>query len=219
MLNCTRTDFLTSPPSEETRLEEAGIRLGKIRGERLLESSCRLRHSVFCSELGWLPESIDGLESDFLDPSCEHIAAWYGTEVVAYLRLTKGPGPYLVDRSFRCHLEDGAPLRRGPDAAEISRLCIQSDFRKVPFASPMGGVPLSQWLFRETYRWCLEEGVRHTLFVTTPVVARLLRLRGFPLVERSSRSDPNGVHVLAELDWREFERQAEGGPLLDWFRG
>lgn len=198
-------------------LPTEGIRCGPVSGEFLREAS-GLRHQVFCDELGWLPTNASASEADFLDPICDHLAVWSDSVLVGYIRLARGPGPYLTERCFRHHLEGGTSIRSTPDTAEISRLCVRKEFRRVRASSPLGLFPLSQWLFRETYRWCMAKNVRYTFFVTTEAVARLLRHRGFPIRRMNLWNAGETTQVLSELDWREFEALG-AKPLLDWFTG
>lgn len=193
------------------------LQLGPVENEFLLDSLAGLRHSVFCSELGWVPLSPDSREEDCLDPFSHHIAAWFGSEVVGYLRLVRAPDPFLTELCFRHHLGAGVNLRKTRNCAEISRMCIRKDFRLRRFPSDIGPIPLSLWLYRETYRWCRDERIRYNVFVTTRGMARLLGVQGFPLRKLSELERP-ADQVLSELDWTAFEDRLAGTAMLDWFR-
>jgi acyl homoserine lactone synthase len=193
------------------------LQLGSVENGFLLDSLAGLRHSVFCSELGWVPLSPDSREEDCLDPISHHIAAWFGSEVVGYLRLVRAPDTFLTEICFQDHLGPGVELRKTRNCAEITRMCIRRDFRLRRFPSDIGPVPLSLWLYRETYRWCRSLGIRYNVFVTTRGMARLLGIQGFPL-RRLSELERPADQVLSELDWTAFDGRMEGTAMLDWFR-
>jgi N-acyl-L-homoserine lactone synthetase len=183
----------------------------------LLDSALRLRCDVFCEELGWVEPTSADREYDVFDGSSVNLGLVCQGEVAAYLRLTPGPGPFMIDTFFSHLLADGIRLERSDRVAELSRLCVHRDHRSARFESPRGAAPLSLMLYREAYRWCQEEGVERLYFVTTPRVARLVSLQYFPIRALARFDDGREGQVLAALDWADFHRKAPA-PMREWFR-
>lgn len=183
----------------------------------LLDSALRLRCGVFCDELGWVEPTSPRREYDVFDGSSVNLGLVCQGEVAAYLRLTPGPGPFMIDTFFSHLLADGIRLERSERVAELSRLCVHRGHRSARFESPRGPAPLSLMLYREAYRWCQEEGVETLYFVTTPRVARLVSLQCFPIRPLARFDDGREGQVLAALDWADFHRKAPAA-IRDWFR-
>ena len=108
----------------------------------LQQQAFRLRHEVYCRELGWEPVNEAGLETDAFDAQSEHclLQNVNNDEYVGCIRMilpsTEKPGAPLP-----FHLSCKEVLNPGePDAekqqriaiAEVSRLAIHSKYRRRP---------------------------------------------------------------------------------------
>ena len=183
-------------------------------------AASRLRHQVFVNELSWISDSGGETDRDEIDERSVGFSLWDAGELVAYLRLTPAPGPFMIDRFFpHLCLRTGVP--RGSDVAEISRLCVARDRRDYRVPTPVGDVSQSLLLYRELFAWCRLRKVRYLYFVTTTRVSRLLRLQGFPLsvLERFGEGRVDDQN-LCLLDWNLFASKSFGlgAVLANWFR-
>jgi N-acyl amino acid synthase of PEP-CTERM/exosortase system len=104
------------------------------------QATFRIRHSVYCEDLGWEPTRADGMESDAYDAQSVHclIRSRASGEFVGCVRLVRttpedplAPLPFeltcrdTLDRS----IIDPARLPRGR-IAEVSRLSIVGQYRR-----------------------------------------------------------------------------------------
>lgn len=108
--------------------------------ERLVEESQRIRHQVYCEELGWEPVKEDGLEQDYYDQYSVHclLRSVSRESFVGCIRLVL-PTDDGIGLSLPLQKACGGKLFPGhPDpvalanreVAEVSRLAITSDFRR-----------------------------------------------------------------------------------------
>lgn len=190
------------------------IRPVTIRDGKLLCDALRLRHDVFCDELKWVNPTGPCQELDIFDECSTNLGLVEGEELRAYLRLTRGPGPFMIDVFFPHLLE--SPLPRSPRVAELSRLCVDGSFRKERIPTRIGALPLSMFLYREAFRWSRSVGVDVLCFVTTSRIARLLSMQGLTIESIASCGVGIDNQVLSTLDWNRFLDL--GKPcLVDWF--
>lgn len=181
---------------------------------KLLSAALRLRHDVFCDELKWVNPTGPCEELDVFDGCSTNLGLTEGGELRAYLRLTRGPGPFMIDVFFPHLLE--SPLPRSPRVAELSRLCVDGSFRKRRIPTEIGALPLSMFLYREAFRWSRSVGVNVLYFVTTSRIARLLAMQGLTIESIASCGQGVDNQVLSYLDWDRFLEF--GNPaLVDWF--
>ncbi|MDY0747225.1 PEP-CTERM/exosortase system-associated acyltransferase [Paucibacter sp. R3-3] len=105
-----------------------------------IESVYRIRHEVYCRDLGWEPVRADGMETDEYDPNSIHcLLRSRGTaEPIGCTRLVlarPGDRSYLLPFEHSCkdviHREECDPssLPRD-DVAEVSRLAVMGRFRQ-----------------------------------------------------------------------------------------
>ncbi len=106
----------------------------------LVREAQMIRHDVYCSELGWEPVRLDGLEQDEYDSRSLHclLRAVHSQRYIGCVRLVlplAGHDRVLLPFQQTClgRLHQGHP---DPDAvdrglvAEVSRLAIVSDYRR-----------------------------------------------------------------------------------------
>ena len=109
-------------------------------GEDLRRSVFRIRHSVYCEELGYEPARTDGLESDEFDRHAIHclLKSVQSDEFVGCVRLIlaeannlQSPLPFerLCETSIDRTIVDPARLDR-TRIAEVSRLAVVSRYRR-----------------------------------------------------------------------------------------
>ncbi|MBI5644022.1 MAG: GNAT family N-acetyltransferase [Deltaproteobacteria bacterium] len=190
----------------ELIFNEHGLTVKTLSSRDELEAAFRLRHDVFSRELGWVPCAVNGMESDAYDPFSVSIGVFDLDEcIVGYLRITPSPNPFMVEKEFSILLPERAKIKKGPDVAEVTRLCVRRENRNSQLMANVANL-----LYKGLYHWNLGSGVRYSLMVVDNRCYRLLRLTGLP-VEANGRfhTMPDGVKAACcTLDWRAFEQGA-----------
>jgi N-acyl amino acid synthase of PEP-CTERM/exosortase system len=182
----------------------------------------RIRHEVYCEELGFEAVNAEGRERDEHDEHSRHLlmrclrtGAWAGC-----IRLVLAPGdrPALRLPSERvcattidARLYDPASHRR-EGVAEISRLAIAREFRhrgrdrqatgavaqgecRAPTHPRSPYIPLG--LYLGVIALAHRLGIRTLLFLTEPRLAAHLRRLGFPFRQISAPVEHRGTRVLS----------------------
>ena len=202
-------------------LSESSVNARNIVEIDEVEQSYRLRHEVFAKELGWVPLREDGLEVDAYDDHAEHFGVFSDFQLLSYLRVVRSGQMYMLEKEFSCLVSPDHEIRKDSETCEISRLCVHPYHRGAKVLTDIGLVGPSLFLYRETYWWCREQGVRHLYLVVENRVFRLLKMTGFPCqpVGDAVRMPDGVVAVAALMDWREFEEvNARQRPqFLEWF--
>lgn len=168
----------------------------------------RLRHRVFCEELAWVPSTPWVLEIDAYDNHAIPFGVFDSrNNLVAYLRLVMPTHEFMMEKEFRKMVDPTHNIRKEPDTAEISRLCIAPEARKDQVVTDFGKHTISVVLLKGIYRWCKLNGIRYLYAITDDKVYRIARARGFTFnLIGEPTSMPDGVTVVAMvLDWEEFE--------------
>jgi N-acyl-L-homoserine lactone synthetase len=203
-------------------LQEEDIVVRTITKEIDWEKAGRLRHEIFCNELKWVLHSENGLESDEYD----NCAVFFGVfdkndTLLAFLRLILPGRQFMMEKEFRSLVHQDHIIRKLPDTAEISRLCVAPDAR-TNGGGNFGVHRLSLVLFTAVYQWCLANGIRYLYAVTELKIYRLYCIKGFPYkLIGGPENMPDGVTIVAVMmDWDEFEQSnAVSRPeLAAWFR-
>ena len=204
-------------------LHEEELTVQTIIDERDKAEAFRLRHKIFCDELRWVLQSHNNRESDEYDGH----AVFFGVfdknrRLLAFLRLILPGRLFMMEREFRGLVHQDHVIRKLPDTAEISRLCVAPDARTNGQGGNFGVHRLSLVLFKGVYQWCIMNGIRHLYAVTELKIYRLYCLKGFPykLIGGPERM-PDGVTIVAVImDWDEFERSntVNRPELAAWFR-
>jgi len=108
--------------------------------DELVAEAQRIRHKVYCEELGWEPEKTDGREKDEYDPHAIHclLRSVSRDIFIGCIRLVlpteKGTDLHLPmqnscgDKLFPGHPDPVAMANR--EVAEVSRLAIIREFRR-----------------------------------------------------------------------------------------
>lgn len=185
--------------------------------------SYRLRHQVYCEELGFEPTNSCAIEQDHYDARASH-----------YLLQHRQTGSLAgTMRMVYCHRpDDTLPLTRyfksgfiKPDLApgsfaldsvcELSRLALASNFRRQqlnhnPALSQLNPLQVTQsqshyrYLAAGLYLAALEqafnEGIGHAYALVAPALARMLNRVGFQFQQISHAVELNGSRAAYYLD-------------------
>lgn len=213
----------TAVPCDGPILSEWGNTVRIISGDERMAEAHRLRYSVFCEELGWVKGSNCGLEVDEFDMTAVHIGVYDGSgALVAYMRLVPPGNLFMVERDFSLLVGPGHAMRKGPDAAEVSRFCVSREARSAYAGCMPGQMCVSRLLIKGGYHWCLAHGVRFLYAVVEEKADRLYMMRHLPMTPVGAFTRmPDGTNVRAVLiDWRAFEglNRQRRPALLDWFQ-
>jgi N-acyl-L-homoserine lactone synthetase len=207
----------------EVLLREEGYLVKTITSEEERSAAYRLRHRIFCEELKWVLRSTNAMESDEYDEN----AVFFGVfdehrRLVSFLRLIMPDRQFMIEKEFLSLVDPNHRIRKEPDTAEISRLCVAPEARNNQRVGNFDVHKISLILFKGVYQWCLLNKMRYLYAVTELKIFRLYCLKGFPyrMIGRPAKM-PDGVTVVAVvLDWDEFERSNEvrRPELARWFR-
>jgi N-acyl-L-homoserine lactone synthetase len=187
-----------------------------------LVSAYKLRHEVFCEELGWVPPLESGLEVDQYDDKAVSFGVFNRhNTLMAYIRLISSKNTYMIEKDFSILVDPTHSIRKSRDTAETSRVCVASDFRNQTFIINSEIFDISMLLFKGVYLWCLENGIRYIYTVVELKMLRYLRGKGFPcnLIGKPITM-PDGTRAAAVImDWREFEavNHDKRPNLWEWF--
>ncbi len=197
---------------------EAGYTIRIVETDEEHDQAFRLRHAVYCEQLGWVPVCPDGRERDRYDPGSTTLGVFadHG-QLLGLVRLIPPERPFMLENDFRALLRPGYRLRKGPDTAEITRLTTLSRARR-----PSGASPIASLLYKAIYRWSRACEVRYLYAVVETRFLEHLRHRGLPCI---ALGPPYGFGagppvVATLLDRALFERLACARPtsFCDWLR-
>lgn len=196
----------------ELLFQENGFLVKTLSAPEEMDSAFRLRHEVFAGELGWVPPSEDGLERDRYDGFSESIGVFDERNVlVGHLRMTPPGMPFMVDREFSVMVPEGVRVFKGPNVAEVTRLCVERSARSADVKR--GGRSIPDMLYKGMYHWSLHHGVDELVIVVDRRCLRHLKITGLP-VEPSFDFVimPDGVEAgVCRIFWRRFDEAASAG--------
>lgn len=188
--------------------------------EDLVKEAQRIRHDVYCRELGWEPLRDDGLEKDDFDANSLHclLRSVVNDRYIGCVRLvlpTEFDSGVMLPFQQTClgGLDAGHPdaqdLKTGA-VAEVSRLAIISDYRRrrdeqgKPVAVPAGQdfsherrkfpfIPVG--LYLGMMQMAKRHGIDTLYFLTEPVLARHFSMLGGKLVPVGQAIEHRGKRV------------------------
>lgn len=204
-------------------LREAGYVVKTIVSEEERSAAYQLRHRIFCNELKWVLHSTNNMESDEYDSN----AIFFGVfddehNLVSFLRLIMPDRQFMMEKEFLALVDPNHRIRKEPDTAEISRLCVAPEARSNHKIGNFDVHKISLILFKGVYQWCLLNKMRYLYAVTELKIFRLYCLKGFPyrMIGRPAKMPDGATVVAVVLDWDAFERSNEvSRPVLaGWFR-
>jgi len=166
----------------------------------LMAQAWRVRHQVFCEDLGWQIPSLNGIEMDGFDLEATHCAAIQRGLVLGCWRALSTAGPYLLEQCFADLLPP--PLPKSPRIWEISRFAV------LPSASARRAI--GEVLVREGIAFGRDQGARRFIAVTDLSFERFLKSCGLTIKRLSAgpvpgvaSTSPVGVGVIqCEIDAR-----------------
>ena len=206
----------------DVSFDEAGYLVRSMtEGPEILESY-RLRHDVFCDELGWVAPNAGRAEIDSYDGNAVPFGVFDPSGgLAAYLRLIMPGEQFMIEKEFLDMVDPGHKIRKEADTAEISRLCIATRSRRDVVPGDYGSHSVSVVLLKGIYRWCKLNRVRFLYAVTEQKIFRLACAKGFPfrLIGEPLLMPDGVVAVAMMLDWEEFEfTSALKRPIMaEWF--
>ena len=215
------------------------------RGHRVpdpaLRSAMKLRYQVYCIECSFLcPDDYpDGTESDEHDDAAKHFFVFDSEdELVGYVRLVRPDTEQRFPFQNHCTtFTDGATLPVPARAAEISRLMLRCDYRRLPDsgfaglaserprAGPSGDrrdeasqVLLS--LYRQVYLYSRAHGIDHWYAAMERPLARSLLRMDITFKEIGPQTDYYGpvAPYLSNLHEVELQIAARNPTLLAWLQ-
>lgn len=183
----------------------------------------RLRHQVYCEELGFEPTNPLAIEQDHYDSRASHYLLQHrqsdslaGTMRMVYCRRPDESLPFT--RYFQAGFCNPAlePAAFAHDnICELSRLALASDFRRQPQAhnpalNQLNPLQVKQsqshyrYLAAGLYLAALEqacnEGIGHAYALVAPALARMLNRVGFQFQQISHAVELNGSRAAYYLD-------------------
>ncbi|MBI1810425.1 MAG: GNAT family N-acetyltransferase [Nitrospirae bacterium] len=182
----------------------------------------QLRHAVFCHELGWVPQSENGLELDNYD---DH-AVFFGVfdvqnRLLAHMRLITAENDFMIEKEFLSLVGTGHKIRKEPDTVELTRCCVTSKARTYKISTEFGSFDILSLLLKGIYHWCLKNDIEYVYAVTDYRVYRLVHIKGFPfkLTDKPHIMPDGVVAVGVIMNWREFEdiNKVKRPETLKWF--
>lgn len=187
------------------------------------QQSYRLRHRVYCEELGFEPTNANAIEQDHYDQRSAHYLLQHrqshnlaGTMRMVYCRSAAEQLPvvsYFDGRFTEPQLQPAAFAH--DNVCELSRLALAGEFRRQqqphnPALSQLNPLQVSpnnshyRYLAAGLYLAALEqaysEGIAHAFAVVAPALARMLNRVGFQFRQISAPIELNGQRAAYYLD-------------------
>ena len=221
-------------------------RPGRVTGGRdaadpALKRAWKLRYQVYCMECSFLcPDDYpDGAESDEHDDVAQHFYAYdLVGELVGYVRLVRPNDEQRFPFQNHCvTFTDGAKLPVPGRAAEVSRLMLRSDYRRLPgrgLADEVSGQPQARLvgarrdeatqvllsLYRQVYLYSRANGIDYWYAAMERPLARSLLRMNIAFKEIGPLTDYYGPVVPYLSNRQELESQmaARYPGLLAWLQ-
>ncbi len=203
-------------------IQEEGLVVKNLITEEEKIQAYHLRHRIFAQELGWVPQSENGLETDGYDKYAIPFGVFErDNRMLAHIRLISAEYPFMIDREFKSLVSSEYIVKREGATVETSRICVAPEARTDSINGNFSIHRISMFLYKGVYHWCLKNNIQYIYTVVENKVWRLLRAAGFPCkLIGEPQVMPDGAKACAVImDWREFETlNAEKRPdMLKWF--
>lgn len=200
-----------------------------------MRSALELRYQVYCVECRFLcPDDYpDGAESDEHDEAAKHFYAFDSQdELVGYVRLVRPNAEQRFPFQNHCAtFNEGARLPVPGRAAEISRLMLRGDYRRVPHPAGLsdsglaggrrdGASQVLLSLYRQLYLYSRAHGIEHWYAAMERPLARSLLRMNIAFREIGPPTDYYGpvAPYLAHLNEVESHVGACNPMLLAWLQ-
>ncbi len=188
-------------------IREAGFVLKNLVSEDEKIQAYRLRHRIFCEELGWLPRSRSLLETDEYDKYTTSLGIFDRQHVLVACTRVASPGtPFMIEKEFSSLIDPLHKIRKENDIAEVSRSCVAPEARRLSVYGTFGACRVSMLIYKVAYQWCSVNNIRYVYTVVEPRLYRALRAQGFQMqLVGAPVTMPDGcVAMAAIIDWQEF---------------
>lgn len=180
--------------------------------------AARLRHTVFCQTLEWIPPSPDGLETDQHDLFAISMGVFSAAEeLLGVFRFLPPSRKFMLEHEFASLLVPGYQVRKQWDTAEVTRFTVAPNLRQQGISPGH----ISRLMYKAMYQWSLENGVRYIYVAVERRFWRALVIAGYPYqtIGPVTALPPAGAEsVAAILDWEHFrsENRRKRSTFLDW---
>lgn len=142
------------------------------------ENAYRLRHEVYCKELGWMPENPDGLEIDEFDKDAKLICVENDEgELIGTIRLLDECFDWMVEKFFAETISASVASIKAISCVEASRNAVLPRFRHKYLGKSRITVLDMMLCTAMDYIW---DGLSrtHVLITAEPLMGVILRRRG-----------------------------------------
>ena len=148
-----------------------------------LNKAYRLRHQVFCEELGWVPTNDFELESDEFDANAKIICVENTQgEVVGTNRLVDSKHGWISEKCFPQTIAGDITEVKKNSIVESSRIAIHPDLRNKSI--PGSSLRLQDVLFLMAMDYAWDNLKRSNILVTvTPLFAMLYKRKGLAFTQ------------------------------------
>jgi acyl homoserine lactone synthase len=217
------TSNRTVPPTPTgICIREGGFTLKTLASDDEISQGHRLRHTVFSGELGWVARSESHMEKDEYDSHAIPIGILDArNRLLAYSRLILPDATFMVEKDFSGIVSSTHKVKKEPDTAEVSRLCVSPEARNTSVSGNFGTHSLSMLLYKGIYHWCAGNRIRYVYIVVDYRIYRLFWAKGFPCRPVGEPvAMPDGcVAVAAMVDFEELValNTARRPELTRWF--
>lgn len=196
---------------------EEGCQLRSIESDEELLQAYRLRHQVFCENLGWVPPNPTGLEVDRYDSFATFVGLFSEENtLVGLIRLLPASRPFMLETEFSDLVSPDHRIRKEADTVEISRLAIAPSSKKLGLSSRY-----LSFLLKGLYQWTQANEIRYAYLEVEKRFWRVLQAMGFlsmPIGAVKNLPPAGASSMAALLDWELFrEHNGVHRPeFLDW---
>lgn len=195
----TEVEVFDESTTREIVFREGDFLVKTISDDEERIQAYRLRHRVFCEELGWVPRSETLLEIDEYD-RCTVLIGIFDQQqaLVACTRLSLRDAPFMIEKEFSSLISPWHKVKKN-ETTEITRSCVRPEHRRLSFPGTFGSYRLSMLSFKGVYHWCLMNHIKYAYIVVESKFYRLLahsfpiQLVGTPVVM------PDGCMALAAI--------------------
>lgn len=205
--------------------------------QALEEEAFRIRHNVYCEELGFEALQPDGMERDEFDEQSKFALIKHKPTdtYTSCVRIVKSSSPEeLLPIEKYCkfsiqHDEYDPSLFKREEICEISRLAVKSDFRRRQtdkFKGSGTGV-ISEDSYSETELRCfpfiaiglymsaatlaIESGIKHAFVMMEPRLARSMKFVGIKFIQLGKPVDYHGLRAPYYINPKIFMKNLSPG--------
>jgi acyl homoserine lactone synthase len=187
--------------------QEAGFVIKSIFSADERTQAYKLRHRIYCDELGWVPRSDSLIEIDQYDSHTAFIGVFdQADSLVGFMRMALPGAPFMIEKEFSCLIGPWHKIRKELDTSEATRACVAQRARGVSVRGNFGVHRLFMLVCKGIYHWCCLNNVRYVYMVVEDIMYRMLRAKGFygHLVGEPVKMPDGCLAMAAVIDWKEY---------------